>query len=59
MGLVEVVRAEREGDTIMGPLCSSGCSSQDEGGGWAVSRASLSPYMTVYEHPSQKENKAK
>lgn len=51
MGLVEVVEAKkkkREGDTIVGPLCSSGCRSQDEGGGWAAGRASPSPSLTVW-----------
>lgn len=45
MGLVEVVGAEREGDTIMGPLCSTGCRSQDIGGGDGQ-QAELHPPLT-------------
>lgn len=45
MGLVEAEGAKREGDTIMGPLCSSGCSSQDGGGGgWAAKQSFTLPF---------------
>ena len=45
MGLVEAEGAKREGDTIKGPLCSSGCSSQDGGGGgWAAKQSFTLPF---------------
>lgn len=64
MGLVEVAGVKKKNGrrggrvtTIVGPLCSSGCKSQNAGGGWAA--ASPSPSLTVYEHQSQqRENKA-